>query len=151
MSDKPKCGAYARSTKGPCQAPARANGRCRMHGGLSTGPKSEEGQARALANLRPFQGADPQALREQVQARNVERDAREVWLDQLGVTNPRARAKLLEMPIPTAKEMRDVFEQEGRLDTHAQELMRLRMALARKENDWMFNTLERRATRRSLQ
>lgn len=41
-ADRPKCG--ARTRKGPpCQAPARANGRCRMHGGLSTGAKTEEG------------------------------------------------------------------------------------------------------------
>ena len=27
----------------PCQCPAMANGRCRLHGGLSTGPKTPEG------------------------------------------------------------------------------------------------------------
>lgn len=32
----PRCGAKTRS-KAPCQAPAMANGRCRMHGGKSTG------------------------------------------------------------------------------------------------------------------
>lgn len=35
--DAPRCGAFARTTGGPCQAPAMANGRCRMHGGRSTG------------------------------------------------------------------------------------------------------------------
>lgn len=29
----PRCGAYARTTGKPCQAPAMENGRCRMHGG----------------------------------------------------------------------------------------------------------------------
>jgi hypothetical protein len=39
------CG--ARTRKGTtCIAPAKANGRCRMHGGLSTGPNSEEGRKR---------------------------------------------------------------------------------------------------------
>jgi len=28
------------------------NGRCKFHGGMSTGPKTSEGRARALANLR---------------------------------------------------------------------------------------------------
>jgi hypothetical protein len=28
------------------------NGRCRFHGGLSTGPKTAEGRARALLNLK---------------------------------------------------------------------------------------------------
>ena len=46
--DRPKCGAKTRKGK-PCQAPAvwdtyydrPENGRCRMHGGLSTGPSLE--------------------------------------------------------------------------------------------------------------
>ena len=33
----PRCGAYARTTCQPCHSPAMANGRCRMHGGKSTG------------------------------------------------------------------------------------------------------------------
>lgn len=41
---KNKCEAYARSTGNPCQALALANGRCRNHGGLSTGPTSFEGK-----------------------------------------------------------------------------------------------------------
>ena len=37
-----RCG--ARTRKGtPCKAPAMANGRCRMHGGKSTGPRTPEG------------------------------------------------------------------------------------------------------------
>jgi len=31
------CGAHARTTGSPCQKPPMANGRCRLHGGLSTG------------------------------------------------------------------------------------------------------------------
>lgn len=48
MRRKIFCGAYARSTGKPCQASALRNGRCRNHGGLSTGPKSLEGR-RAIA------------------------------------------------------------------------------------------------------
>ena len=50
-----KCGAFARSTGKPCQAKPLANGRCRNHGGMSTGPKTEEGKSRALANLKQYQ------------------------------------------------------------------------------------------------
>jgi hypothetical protein len=37
-----RCGARNRRG-GPCQGPAMKNGRCRNHGGLSTGPKTPEG------------------------------------------------------------------------------------------------------------
>jgi hypothetical protein len=39
-----RCGAWARSAGRPCVAPAMPNGRCRRHGGLSTGPTSEKGR-----------------------------------------------------------------------------------------------------------
>jgi hypothetical protein len=44
MMRKQTCGAYARTTCNPCQAKAMANGRCKNHGGLSTGPKTPEGR-----------------------------------------------------------------------------------------------------------
>jgi len=44
MRIKIKCGAYARSTGKPCQAKAMANGRCKNHGGMSTGPRTAEGR-----------------------------------------------------------------------------------------------------------
>ena len=44
MRRKIKCGAYARSTGNPCQAKALTNGRCKNHGGMSTGPKTTEGR-----------------------------------------------------------------------------------------------------------
>lgn len=37
-----RCGAKTRRGT-PCQCPAMANGRCRLHGGLSTGPKTAAG------------------------------------------------------------------------------------------------------------
>jgi hypothetical protein len=39
-----RCGARTRAG-GPCRAPAMANGRCRMHGGASTGPQTAVGRA----------------------------------------------------------------------------------------------------------
>lgn len=57
--ERPSCGAKTRSGA-PCQAKPvwdrkanrPVNGRCRNHGGLSTGPRTEEGKAKAAANLR---------------------------------------------------------------------------------------------------
>jgi len=51
---KVQCGAYARSTGNPCRAKALSNGRCKNHGGMSTGPRTPEGKARALANLKQY-------------------------------------------------------------------------------------------------
>jgi hypothetical protein len=46
LSEVERCGAKTRSNC-PCRAPAMANGRCRMHGGPSTGPRTPEGLARS--------------------------------------------------------------------------------------------------------
>ena len=51
-SKKQICGAYARSTGLPCRAKALENGRCRNHGGLSTGPKTAEGKYKSILNLK---------------------------------------------------------------------------------------------------
>ncbi len=41
--DAPRCGARCKRTGLPCKAPAMVNGRCRMHGGKSTGaPKGNQ-------------------------------------------------------------------------------------------------------------
>ena len=45
----PRCGAQTRAAC-PCRQPAMANGRCRMHGGKSTGARTEAGLARVRAN-----------------------------------------------------------------------------------------------------
>ena len=42
----PRCGARTRK-RTPCKAPAMANGRCRLHGGKSTGPRTLEGLERS--------------------------------------------------------------------------------------------------------
>ena len=41
----PRCGAKTRLSTA-CQAPAMPNGRCRLHGGKSTGPRTAEGLER---------------------------------------------------------------------------------------------------------
>ena len=47
------CGAKRRRDGQPCQAlSVPGKRRCKWHGGASTGPRSDEGRARSLANLR---------------------------------------------------------------------------------------------------
>ena len=57
----PRCGAHTRAGGG-CRQPAMANGRCRLHGGLSTGPRTAEGRARC-ARARFRHGAYAAATR----------------------------------------------------------------------------------------
>ena len=45
------CGAKRKYDGKPCEAKALPNGRCKYHGGMSTGAKTPEGKARALAAL----------------------------------------------------------------------------------------------------
>lgn len=58
-----RCGARTRAGCG-CRAPAMANGRCRMHGSASTGPRTEEGRARLRAahTTHGGYGAETQAV-----------------------------------------------------------------------------------------
>jgi hypothetical protein len=60
----PRCGAHTRSGES-CRQPAMKNGRCRMHGGLSTGPRTADGRARCAAARRThgFYSAEMVALR----------------------------------------------------------------------------------------
>lgn len=44
MKSKKQCGAHARTTRAPCKAKALPNGRCKLHGGMSTGPNTPEGR-----------------------------------------------------------------------------------------------------------
>jgi hypothetical protein len=47
----PRCGARSKRTGKPCQGAAMPNGRCKLHGGKSTGPRTPEGLERsALAS-----------------------------------------------------------------------------------------------------
>ena|SRR5437867_1340834 len=46
LSNAPQCGAKTRNGSF-CRSPAMPNGRCRMHGGPSTGPRTAKGLARS--------------------------------------------------------------------------------------------------------
>lgn len=50
-----ECGACRHRDRLPCRARTEpGKKRCRFHGGRSTGPRSAEGKARSIANLRQF-------------------------------------------------------------------------------------------------
>jgi hypothetical protein len=61
--DRPQCRARTR-TGGECKARVvwdswknrPRNGKCRMHGGVSTGPTSRDGKIKSLSRLTTFQG-----------------------------------------------------------------------------------------------
>jgi len=44
LASHPKCDAKCKQSEGYCRNPAMKNGRCRIHGGKSTGPKPIHGQ-----------------------------------------------------------------------------------------------------------
>lgn len=49
----PRCGARRKYDGQPCQCPAMPNGRCRLHGGKSTGPRTPDGREKsAKANFK---------------------------------------------------------------------------------------------------
>ena len=80
----PRCGAKARTTGLAglaCRAPAMPNGRCRMHGGRSTGPRTPDGfanlaRARTTHGLYAQSGPDAELRAEIRHARIVNRRAR---------------------------------------------------------------------------
>jgi hypothetical protein len=59
---KPICGAHARTTGNPCQKQPMENGRCRLHGGLSTGRPTIHGMFTKAAK------ADRAALRDLIRS-----------------------------------------------------------------------------------
>ena len=66
-----RCGAKTRSG-GTCQNPAiKGRSRCKLHGGLSTGPRTPEGKARSIA-AHTKHGRRSKAHVEKVKAINAE-------------------------------------------------------------------------------
>jgi hypothetical protein len=58
----PRCGARTRRDSA-CRSPAMPNGRCRMHGGKSTGPRTPEGLAR-MRRAKTRHGSYSQEMRQ---------------------------------------------------------------------------------------
>src|ERR1700682_4780424 len=78
-AQRPRCGAKTR-VGGTCRAPALwhagdpapRNGRCRMHGGLSTGPRTPEGRQRCAEAAKSAAAARLAARRRADQARRLD-------------------------------------------------------------------------------
>jgi hypothetical protein len=73
----PRCGAKTRRGTA-CQAPAMRNGRCRMHGGASTGPRTREGLARSRRSRWKHGLYSSEARAEQKRVREFLRQSREL-------------------------------------------------------------------------
>lgn len=67
-SKAPRCGARTRAGN-PCMCPAMPNGRCRLHGGKSTGPRTTEGLKRSQ-EARLTHGMRTRAAREETKRVN---------------------------------------------------------------------------------
>ncbi len=69
----PRCRAKTR-VGGSCQQPAMPNGRCRMHGGASTGPRTAEGLQRIVQarTVHGAYGAEMRALRRMLRSLDEE-------------------------------------------------------------------------------
>lgn len=77
FSKAPRCGAMNRRGT-PCQCPAMPNGRCRLHGGLSTGPKTFAGIERIRRAVTKHGRYSKRAKAEQQHYRTLLRDCREL-------------------------------------------------------------------------
>jgi hypothetical protein len=86
LSAVKKCGARTRNG-GACCSPAMRNGRCRLHGGLSTGPKTPEGRHRIRLALLKHGRYTKQAEEERLEWWKLVRNSMEL-LHQVKGTNP---------------------------------------------------------------
>ena len=77
LTKAPRCGAKNRRGT-PCQCPAMRNGRCRLHGGLSTGPKTAEGIERIRLAVTKHGRYSKQAKAERAEYRKLVRACREM-------------------------------------------------------------------------
>jgi hypothetical protein len=80
-----RCGAKTRPGT-PCRRPVMQNGRCRLHGGLSTGPKTPEGRHRIRLALLKHGRYTKEAKQERLEWRELVRASREI-LYQVNGTN----------------------------------------------------------------
>ena len=72
----PRCGAKTRRAT-HCRAPAMANGRCRMHGGKSTGPRTTDGLERSRKAHWKHGHYSAESLSERQYIRQLLRESRE--------------------------------------------------------------------------
>ena len=88
MHLSPRCGARSKRTGEPCQSAAMKNGRCRMHGGKSTGaPKGNQNALKHGNYTAAAQAASRERKREIRRILEIERrkfrQLSEEWADML--------------------------------------------------------------------
>ena len=88
MHLSPRCGARSKRTGEPCQSAAMKNGRCRMHGGKSTGaPKGNQNALKHGNYTAAAQAASRERKREIRRILEIERrkfrELPEEWADML--------------------------------------------------------------------
>jgi hypothetical protein len=72
---RPRCGAKTRSGQ-PCKAQALTSGRCRLHGGLSTGPRTKAGRQRQRAAASAYMQQRWEEWKSQPRGRQLSEEAR---------------------------------------------------------------------------
>src|SRR5271155_1969404 len=77
LNSAPRCGAKTRQGTA-CKAPAMRNGRCRMHGGASTGPRTPEGLAKSRRSRWKHGLYSSEARAEQKRVRELIRQSRDL-------------------------------------------------------------------------
>lgn len=77
LARTPRCGAKTRRGT-PCLCPAMRNGRCRLHGGLSTGPRTAEGRERIRQAVTKHGNYSKQAKAQRYKVRELVRACREM-------------------------------------------------------------------------
>ena len=90
FSTAPRCGAKTRRGTS-CECPAMRNGRCRLHGGLSTGPKTAEGIERIRRAVTKHGRYSKTAKKEQHTIQTLMRDVRS-FLKELAAVSARFNA-----------------------------------------------------------
>lgn len=101
-----RCQAKSKRTQEQCKAPAmRLKRVCKIHGGLSFGPKTFEGKKRiAIANT--CHGHETRAIRKERSLKSAEMSVLENWMYQLQMTNApkrpgRKSSHYKPRPLPT--------------------------------------------------
>ena len=75
----PRCGAKKRRKETHCQSPAMANGRCRIHGGTSTGPNTQEGIERIRMTHWKHRQRSAEAIRRRKEGMALRREIKRIF------------------------------------------------------------------------
>jgi hypothetical protein len=88
----PRCGARSKRTGKPCQGAAMPNGRCKLHGGKSTGPRTPEG----LERSRRASALSPEILETIRRQLGVAHRVLDVLVPELCLQRPRVVSRIGE-------------------------------------------------------